>query len=58
MAEDKLAEGKPGGLWEPRCEADHFITCTICGETFDMRDLGQVLDHLHGQEIEEEPTTH
>jgi hypothetical protein len=24
----------------------------------DMRDLGNVLGHLHGQEIEHEPTTH
>lgn len=50
-------EGKPGGAGpQPQSEADHYIRCTICGETFDMRDLGQVLDHLHGQEIEEEPT--
>lgn len=49
-------EGKPTGSWHPEREADHYIRCTICGEMFDMRDLGQVLDHLHGQEIEEEPT--
>lgn len=54
MAED----GKPVGTWQPHCEADHFIRCTICGEVFDMRDLGQVVDHLHGQEIEEEPARH
>lgn len=49
-------EGKPGGAGPPLHEGDHFIRCTICGEMLDMRDLGQVLDHLHGQEIEEEPT--
>jgi hypothetical protein len=31
---------------------------TICGKMLDMRDLGDVLDHLHGQEIEEEPASH
>jgi hypothetical protein len=29
----------------------------ICGEMLDMRVLGDVLDHLHGQEIEKEPAT-
>lgn len=38
-------QGRPDG-WQPRSEADHYIRCTICGEVFDMRDLGQVLDHL------------
>jgi hypothetical protein len=33
-------------------EADHFIKCPGCGEWFDMRDLGQVLAHVHDQEIE------
>jgi len=40
---------------QPQSEAEHFIRCTICGETFDMRDLGQVIEHLHGLKIEEEP---
>ncbi|TWB66650.1 hypothetical protein [Bradyrhizobium sacchari] len=48
-------KGKPSGSWRPQCEADHYIRCPICGELLDMRDLGEVLDHLHGQEIEEEP---
>jgi transcription initiation factor IIE alpha subunit len=39
-------------------EHDHYIRCPICGELLDMRDLGEVIDHLHGQEIEEEPTMH
>jgi hypothetical protein len=53
----RYREGKRQGP-APQNETDHFITCTICGETFDMRDLGQVLDHLHGQEVEEELTLH
>jgi hypothetical protein len=50
-------EGKPEGP-APESERDHFIRCTICGKMLDMRDLGDVLDHLHGQEIEEGPTAH
>ena len=38
-----------------RDERKHFIRCTICGDWLDMRDLDQDLDHLHGQEIKEEP---
>ncbi|RWQ32780.1 MAG: hypothetical protein EOS21_30875 [Mesorhizobium sp.] len=26
-------------------EAQHFEHCPICGQDFDMRDLGQVLHH-------------
>jgi hypothetical protein len=50
-------EGKPDGP-APQNERNHFIRCTICGEMLDMRDLGDVLDHLHGEEIEEEPAAH
>ncbi|WP_247281683.1 MULTISPECIES: hypothetical protein [unclassified Bradyrhizobium] len=50
-------DGKPSG-WQPRTERDHFIRCPICGKMLDMRDLGEVISHLHGQEIEEEPTVH
>ena len=32
-------------------EADHFM-CPGCGEWFDMRDLAQVLEHVHDAEIE------
>jgi hypothetical protein len=31
-------------------EADHF--CPVCGALVDMRDLGQVLAHVHDGEIE------
>lgn len=48
-------EGKPIG-WQPQREQDHFIRCAICGERIDCCDLGQGLDHLHGQQIEEAPT--
>jgi CRISPR/Cas system type I-B associated protein Csh2 (Cas7 group RAMP superfamily) len=33
-------------------EADHFMKCPGCREWFDMRDLGQVLAHVHDAEIE------
>ena len=32
-------------------EADRFGNCPDCGQWFDMRDLGQVLEHVHDQEI-------
>jgi hypothetical protein len=28
-------------------EGDHFLKCPGCGEWFDMRDLDQVIDHIH-----------
>jgi uncharacterized C2H2 Zn-finger protein len=36
----------------PKTEADHFMKCPGCGERFDMRDLGQILVHVHDAEIE------
>jgi hypothetical protein len=33
-------------------EADHFMKCPGCGEWFDMRDLDQLLAHVHDAEIE------
>jgi uncharacterized C2H2 Zn-finger protein len=33
-------------------EADHFMKCPGCGEWFDMRDLNQLLAHVHDAEIE------
>jgi hypothetical protein len=35
-----------------RTEADHFSNCPVCGAFVDMRDLAQVLDHVHGVKIE------
>lgn len=49
--------GKPLN-WQPQSESDHFVRCPGCGEMVDMRDLEQALEHLHGEEIEEEPTAH
>lgn len=49
-------EGKPQGP-APQSESDHLIRCTICGQMLDMRDLGDVLAHLRGEEIEEEPAS-
>ena len=36
-----------------KTEADHFMKCPGCLEWFDMRDLGQVLAHVHDAEIGE-----
>jgi hypothetical protein len=38
--------GRPDG-WTPAGEADHFMDCPVCGQNFDMRDLGQALEHWH-----------
>jgi hypothetical protein len=33
-------------------EIEHLGICPICGALVDMRDLGQVLAHVHDTEIE------
>jgi hypothetical protein len=33
-------------------EADHFGNCPVCGAYLDMRDLAQMLAHVHDTEIE------
>jgi hypothetical protein len=38
--------GKPDGS-TPSTEAEHFLACPVCGQKFDMRDLGQALEHWH-----------
>jgi hypothetical protein len=43
-----------------KTELDHFGNCPFCGALVDMRDLAQVMEHVHGQEIEDidaEPQT-
>lgn len=40
----------PDGVAET--EADHFGNCPICGALLDMRDLTQVLAHVHDAKIE------
>lgn len=30
---------------EPENEAEHFITCPVCGQAIDKRDLEEVLRH-------------
>ena len=40
----------PDGVAE--AEADHLMKCPGCGEWFDMRDLDQLLAHVHDAEIE------
>jgi hypothetical protein len=38
--------GRPSG-WTPAGEQDHILECPVCGQAFDMRDLGQAFDHWH-----------
>jgi hypothetical protein len=33
-------------------EADRHMQCLGCGQWFDMRDLGQMLEHVHDAEVE------
>ena len=37
-------------------EAEHYAKCPGCGQWLDMRDLGQVFEHIHdaGGEVEME----
>jgi CRISPR/Cas system type I-B associated protein Csh2 (Cas7 group RAMP superfamily) len=35
-----------------RTEADHHMKRPGCGQWFDMRDLAQVMAHIHDQEVE------
>lgn len=48
--------GLPLG-WKPESELDHFMKCPVCGEVFDMRNLGQAMEHIHDgpAEIEKGP---
>jgi hypothetical protein len=39
----------PDGIAET--EADHFGNCPVCGAFLDVRDLGQMLAHVHDTEI-------
>jgi hypothetical protein len=32
--------------------ADHFGNCPVCGALLDMRDLGQVMEHVHDTDLE------
>ena len=40
----------PDGVAET--EADHFGNCPVCGAYLDMRDLGQIMAHIHDAAIE------
>ena len=34
-------------LWAREEKRNHLMECRICGQPFDMRDLGEVLKHEH-----------
>lgn len=47
---DEVPKGVYRGVPADRAiqdEREHFMTCPVCGKTFDMRDLGEVFDHYH-----------
>jgi hypothetical protein len=33
-----------------RPEIEHFGNCDVCGALVDMRDLAQVMEHMHGRQ--------
>ena len=39
----------PDGIAER--EADHLMQCPGCGQWFDMRDLSEVIEHVHDQDV-------
>jgi hypothetical protein len=50
MSDDTFRKAKPRpalGAQMPESLADRFMLCPICREEYDMRDLGEVLQHLH-----------
>jgi hypothetical protein len=49
-----MTEARPGFDIDgaAQTEADHFGSCPVCGAYLDMRDLDQVLAHVHDAEIE------
>jgi hypothetical protein len=40
-----MKPGNDAGI--ARTDANHHMKCPACGRWFDMRDLGQVLEHIH-----------
>jgi CRISPR/Cas system type I-B associated protein Csh2 (Cas7 group RAMP superfamily) len=40
-----------------KTEADHYAKCPECGQWIDMRDLGQVFEHIHDASDEIEVKT-
>jgi hypothetical protein len=57
---DRVLPGVPrhtGRSEEARSELDHFGNCPFCGALVDMRDLGQVIQHMHDnwEGVTEEP---
>ncbi len=45
---DPKAKSRTGlGVAMPESLADRFMLCPVCREEYDMRDLGEVLQHLH-----------
>lgn len=49
MTRSFFDKAKPAALGAhmPESLADRFMLCPVCREEYDMRDLGEVLQHLH-----------
>lgn len=50
MSDNILRKAKSAsapGAHMPESLADRFMLCPVCREEYDMRDLGEVLQHLH-----------
>jgi len=44
---DSMPPAQAMGAHMPESLADRFLLCPVCREEYDMRDLGEVLQHLH-----------
>jgi hypothetical protein len=43
----KFPQLAPFGEPDDDVQSDHMMECAVCGRIFDMRDLGQVFEHVH-----------
>jgi hypothetical protein len=58
MTDNPIPRGKYIGMsvgGPPADEAGHFAKCPLCGGWFDMRDLGQLLDHAGPHPAQDQP---
>jgi hypothetical protein len=46
MAKDIIGE-RDEDQSSVQCEEDHFMICPVCRKTFDVRNLEQVMEHIH-----------
>lgn len=52
---DRKPKSRPAlGAAMPESLTDRFMRCPVCREDYDLRDLGEVLQHLHAASDEQE----